>query len=483
MRQDQLSPALVWDLFKEICKVPRPSGKTQQIQAWLIGFAEAHGLEWQRDAAGNVIIRKPAVAGRENAVPVILQGHMDMVCEKNSDTVHDFERDPIDWYVTDDGWMAARGTTLGADNGIGLALGLAALIDENLSHGPLECLFTVDEETGLDGAHALRPDALKGRSLINLDNEDDGYICIGCCGGINTIADFAFETVPAPERLYFFDLSVKGLQGGHSGADIHLGRGNANRLLARFLYAVNKEVPLYLNAFKGGNLSNAIPREASCTAAVPFAFKEQLRVKLNLFEADLKEEFGQVEPNMEWSLASAGPLPEVMAKAQSDAFISALYVCPDGVVAMSNRVPGLVETSTNLASVKAVGEKQWRIVTSQRSTFASAKNDIVSRVTAVFETAGMQLSRTEGYPGWAPNPESPLLDKTVAAYKNLFGEDPVVYAIHAGLECGLFAEKYPDMDMISFGPTMTGVHSPDERVKISTVDKAWQWLSAILSTL
>jgi len=480
MQENALKPSCVWHYFKEICKVPRPSGKTEKIQAWLINFAKEHNFEYVHDEIGNVIIRKPATPGMENATPVILQGHIDMVCEKNGDVHHDFENDPIDWYITDDGWMAARGTTLGADNGIGLALSLAALTDENIKHGPLECLFTVDEETGLYGADALKPGVLKGKALINLDNEDDGYICIGCCGGINTKATFDYTLTDAPEDYFFFTLGVKGLQGGHSGSDINLGRGNANRLLVRFLYDINNSVPLYLVDFKGGNLSNAIPREAVCVAAVPFSFKEELRVRLNLFEADLKAEIGKVEPNMEWYLESTAINKKVIDKKQSDAFLAAMNVCPDGVIAMSNSVEGLVETSTNLAAVKPTGPNQWTIVTSQRSSFESAKNALVNRIDATFKLAGMTVNHTSGYPGWAPNPDSPLLAKMVEAYRGLYNEDPIVYAIHAGLECGLFLEKYPDLDMVSYGPTMTGVHSPDEKVLISTVGKAWDWLVAVL---
>ncbi len=478
-----LKPTAVWQFFEQICQVPRPSYKTRRIQQWLVDFAEKRGLEYVHDKAGNVIIRKPASAGRENACPVILQGHVDMVCEKNGDVVHDFEKDPIDWYLTEDGWMTARGTTLGADNGIGMALSLAVLDDDSLSHGPLECLFTVDEEVGLVGAAGLEPGVLKGKALINLDNEDDGYICIGCAGGVNTMADFHFETEKLPDAYFSFKLAVKGLQGGHSGSDINLGRGNANRLLVRFLKLVNERMPLRISEFRGGNLSNAIPREAYAVGAVPFAEKENLRVMLNLFEADIRAEYGRVEPDIQWTLESFEAPSEVLLKPQSDAFLSAMYVCPDGVVAMSNSVEGLVETSSNLASVKPASEHCWTVTTSQRSSLNSAKRDIVARVSTAFSLAGMDVRHTEGYPGWAPNPDSRLLKVMVSSYERLFGQSPVVYAIHAGLECGLFLEKYPQLDMVSYGPAMYGVHSPDEKVYVPSVEKAWNWLVDVLEQL
>ncbi len=481
---NQLQPASVWHYFQELCKVPRPSFKTQKVQQWLLDFAKEHGLESVHDKTGNVIIRKAATPGMEKAKPVILQGHMDMVCEKNGDVRHDFEKDPIDFYVDGD-WMRARGTTLGADNGIAVAMCLALLAAEDVKHGPIECLFTVDEEVGLVGATNIEPGLLQGKTLINLDSEDDHWLCIGCAGGINTLAQFAFETMPAPAGLFFFKLGITGLKGGHSGTDINAGRGNANQLLVRFLYQESRVNELYITDFKGGNLSNAIPREANCIAAVPFANKEQLRVRLNIFEADLQAEFGQNEPGLKMVLESVEAPATVLKSEYAQRFLQAMYACPNGVIRMNKDMPDQVDTSTNLASVKPTeGKKnQWTIVTSQRSSIESSKLDVVNRVQAIFELAGMETCHTEGYPGWAPNTDSPLLKLMVDVHKDIFGEEPHVYAIHAGLECGLFLQKYPDWDMVSIGPTMRGVHSPDECLYVPSVESIWKYLVATLERL
>lgn len=481
---NQLQPASVWHYFQELCKVPRPSFKTQKVQQWLLDFAKEHGLESVHDKTGNVIIRKAATPGMEKAKPVILQGHMDMVCEKNGDVRHDFEKDPIDFYVDGD-WMRARGTTLGADNGIAVAMCLALLAAEDVKHGPIECLFTVDEEVGLVGATNIEPGLLQGKTLINLDSEDDHWLCIGCAGGINTLAQFAFETMPAPAGLFFFKLGITGLKGGHSGTDINAGRGNANQLLVRFLYQESRVNELYITDFKGGNLSNAIPREANCIAAVPFANKEQLRARLNIFEADLQAEFGQNEPGLKMVLESVEAPATVLKSEYAQRFLQAMYACPNGVIRMNKDMPDQVDTSTNLASVKPTeGKKnQWTIVTSQRSSIESSKLDVVNRVQAIFELAGMETCHTEGYPGWAPNTDSPLLKLMVDVHKDIFGEEPHVYAIHAGLECGLFLQKYPDWDMVSIGPTMRGVHSPDECLYVPSVESIWKYLVATLERL
>ncbi len=441
-------------------------------------------MESVHDKTGNVIIRKAATPGMEKAKPVILQGHMDMVCEKNGDVQHDFEKDPIDFYVDGD-WMRARGTTLGADNGIAVAMCLALLAADDVKHGPIECLFTVDEEVGLVGATNIEPGLLQGRTLINLDSEDDHWLCIGCAGGINTLAQFAFETMSAPAGLFFFKVGITGLKGGHSGTDINAGRGNANQLLVRFLYQESCVNELYITDFKGGNLSNAIPREANCIAAVPFANKEQLRARLNIFEADLQAEFGQNEPGLKMVLESVEAPATVLKPEYAQRFLQAMYACPNGVIRMNKDMPDQVDTSTNLASVKPTeGKKnQWTIVTSQRSSIESSKLDVVNRVQAIFELAGMETCHTEGYPGWAPNTDSPLLKLMVDVHKDIFGEEPHVYAIHAGLECGLFLQKYPDWDMVSIGPTMRGVHSPDECLYVPSVESIWKYLVATLERL
>jgi len=470
-----LEPALVWDFFLRICQIPRPSGKTLAIQDWLLAFAAEKGLESKRDAIGNVLITKPATKGCEQKPTVVLQSHMDMVCEKNADVSHNFETDPIDTYI-DGEWMKAKGTTLGADNGIGIAAQLAVLASEDLQHGPVECLFTVDEETGLYGAFDLKPGFFTGKKLINLDSEDEGQIFIGCAGGMNSKFSFTYKTEPAPSNFFYVKISIKGLTGGHSGDDIEKGRGNANHLLARFLWHENAETDLRLAEYTGGNLSNAIPREASCIAGVPWDQKEQIRVRLNCYLADLEEEFGPLEPGLQLEIESTTAPLEVLSKDDSTRFISVMYACLNGVMAMSHALPGLVETSLNLASVKQGGNKEWIITTSQRSSVETAKHALSHRLEALFSLAGISATHGEGYPGWNPNPDSPLLKDVINAYKELFGTEPEVKAIHAGLECGLFLQKYPGLDMVSFGPTMRGVHSPDERLHIPAVWNFWKLL-------
>jgi len=477
-----LEPALLWDYFLKICRIPRPSGKTRAIQDWLLAFAAEKGLEGKRDAVGNVLISKPATKGLENRQAVVLQAHMDMVCEKNADVSHDFDTDPIEPYI-DGEWLKAKGTTLGADNGIGMAAQLAVLASCDLVHGPVECLFTVDEETGLNGAYGLEPGFFKGTRLINLDSEDEGELFIGCAGGMNSKFSFTYKTEPSPTDYFYIRIVLKGLTGGHSGDDIEKGRGNANHLLARFLWHENAATDLRLADFKGGNLSNAIPREASCIAGVPWDQKEQVRVRLNCYLADLEEAFGSIEPGLKLELESTTAPAEVLSKSDSNRFISVMYACPNGVIAMSYKLPGLVETSLNLASVKQEGDKEWVITTSQRSSLEASKYALSNRLEALFSLAGIHASHGEGYPGWNPNPGSVLVKDVVAAYKDLFGAEPKVRAIHAGLECGLFLQKYPGLDMVSFGPTMRGVHSPDERLHIPAVANFWILLTESLKRI
>jgi dipeptidase D len=484
MNQDinSLEPRLVWDYFRQICFIPRASGKTRELQDWLLRFAVEKGLEAKRDKVGNVLISKPATPGKENASSIVLQSHMDMVCEKNTDSNHNFDIDPIQPWVEGE-WLKAKGTTLGADNGIGMAAQLAVLASDDLQHGPVECLFTVDEETGLNGAFGLEKDFFTASRLINLDSEDEGELFIGCAGGMNSKFTFKHQLEEPPAEYFFFTVTIKGLVGGHSGDDIDKGRGNANHLLARFLYQENASTDLRLSEFTGGNLSNAIPREAQCLAGVPWDEKESVRVRLNCYLADLEDEFGSVEPSMEVLLESAPAPSTVLVKPDSDRFIRAMYGCPIGIQAMSHVVPGLVDTSLNLASVKSSNHCEWVITTSQRSTFESAKKALSQRLEAVFSLAGMTTWHGEGYPGWKPNPESALLKEVVNAYNELFGSSPKVRAIHAGLECGLFLQKYPALDMVSFGPTMRGVHSPDERLHIPAVGNFWKLLVKTLDQI
>lgn len=479
MEKIDLKPASVFHYFKEVSNVPRPSKKEGKIIAYLKAFGEQHNLETKVDEAGNVLIRKPATSGKEHLKTVILQSHVDMVCEKNSDVKHDFLNDPIE-IVIDGEWMKANGTTLGADNGIGVATQLALLAADDIPHGPIECLFTVDEETGLSGAFALQEGFMNGDILLNLDSEDEGEIFIGCAGGIDSVAEFAYKEVAVPTGYFFFRVGVKGLKGGHSGGDIHLGLGNANKILNRFLSQVAAKYDFYLCEINGGNLRNAIPREAYAVCAVPFEAKESVRVDLNIFTADLESELGLIEPDMQFTLESESECAVAIDKETTNRLFKTLYAIPHGVYAMSYDMPGLVETSNNLASVKMVEGHIIKVETSQRSSILSARDDMANTVRAAMELGGAKVSYGSGYPGWKPNPKSEILKIAEASYKRLFGVDAKVKAIHAGLECGLFLDKYPSLDMISFGPTLTGVHSPDERMLIPTVDKFWRHLLDIL---
>jgi dipeptidase D len=474
-----LKPALVWNFFHEINQIPRPSKKEERIIAYLKNFGEKYNLLTKIDETGNVLISKPATKGYEKHKTVILQSHIDMVCEKNSDVVHNFDTDPIQTYIDGD-WLKAKGTTLGADNGIGMSMMLAILASTDLAHPALECLFTVDEETGLTGAFALKPNFLSGELLINLDSEDDGEIFVGCAGGIDTVASLIYKTESTPVDYFGFSVSVKGLQGGHSGDDIDKGLGNANKIVNRFLWNLNKIMDLRLHSFDGGNLRNAIPREAAATACVPFAEKETIRVMFNRYVSDLEIEIGDVEPKLKLALESE-PLQEtVIDKKTSNALLNVLYACPHGVSTMSRDMPGMVETSNNLASVKMKTENTIEIITSQRSSVESSKQDIKQQIEAVFTLAGAKVCHGDGYPGWKPNLKSEILKVATDSYVKLYNDQPKVRAIHAGLECGLFLEKYPFLDMISIGPTMKGVHSPDERLSISATQKCWEWLKDIL---
>lgn len=482
MEKIDLKPAAVFHYFAEICKVPRPSKKEENIIAYLKAFGKQHNLETEVDDAGNVLIRKPATPGKENLKTVILQSHVDMVCEKNSDVEHDFLTDPIE-IVIDGDWMKANGTTLGADNGIGVATELAILAADDIEHGPLECLFTIDEETGLTGAFALKPGFLKGDILLNLDSEDEGEMFIGCAGGMDSVAEFTYQEIDVPAGYFFFRVGVKGLKGGHSGGDIHLGLGNANKILNRFLSQTTKKYDMYLCEIGGGNLRNAIPREAYAVCAVPFEAKESIRVDLNIFTADMENELGKVEPDMKFTLESETSQAKAIDRDTTARLLKTLYAIPHGVYAMSHDIPGLVETSNNLASIKMKEGNVIKIETSQRSSILSSRDDMANTVRAAMELGGAKVSFGNGYPGWKPNPDSEILKVAEASYKKLFGVDAQVKAIHAGLECGLFLDKYPALDMISFGPTLQGVHSPDERMLIPTVNKFWKHLLDILANV
>ena len=479
-----LEPKEVFSIFHEITRIPRPSKHEEKISQWLQDFAKQHNIECYADEAMNVIMRVPATPGYENHPGVILQAHMDMVCEKNNDTQHNFDTDPIETYVDGD-WLKAKGTTLGGDDGIGVAMGLAALTSKTLKHPALECLFTVDEETGLTGAFQLKDGCLKGKRLLNLDSEDDGQIFIGCAGGIDTLGKMHHTAYQPTDTKSLFPVRivVNGLMGGHSGDDINKGRGNANKILVRFLFHVMQNYEGFLLAsFNGGNLRNAIAREAEAVLAVRATDKERLRIDFNQFAATMEAELGDVEKDMHLDLESTDAPKEYIEPKKANALIRALYACPHGVYAMSKDMPGLVETSTNLASVK-MRDGYVEVNTSQRSSVESQKHNIKNMVECALAAACDEVTHGDGYPGWKPNVHSELLEVTKKAYQDLFHKDPQVLAIHAGLECGLFLEKYPYLDMVSVGPQMYGVHSPQERLSIESTGRCWAWVQKTLENL
>ena len=477
-----LEPKTVWEIFDAITQVPRPSKREGKIIDFLIAFAEKHGIEYRKDATGNIVMRKPATPGYESRPAVILQAHMDMVCEKNSDVEFDFDEDPIRTRI-DGEWVKAEGTTLGADDGIGMAAALAVLVDPVSEHGPVEALFTVDEETGLTGAFGLGEGMLEGKYLINLDSEDEGEIFIGCAGGVDTVATFRYATEEAPKNYAYFRLDVSDLVGGHSGDDIDKGRANSNKIAARLLWEGMQSFGLRLSCFDGGNLRNAIPREAYAVFGVREHAKDEFLKRFRLFAEEVKAEFKFSEPKLELSLVELPSVDTVLDAASQRALVYALVGVPNGVIAMSQAMPGLVETSTNLASVKFVGDGRIVVTSSQRSSVESAKTCVMRMVESVFALAGADVVHSDGYPGWAPDPQSKLLAVTKECYRERFGVEPKVRAIHAGLECGLFLEKYPGLEMVSIGPTLRGVHSPDERLEIATVPKFWNLLSDVLKRI
>jgi dipeptidase D len=466
-----LKPSKVFYFFNEITKIPRPSKREEKMSLWLEETGKKMGLETKRDKVGNVLISKPATPGKENVTPVVLQAHMDMVCEKNNDKVFDFDKDAIETYI-DGEWLKAKGTTLGADDGIGIAIALAILDDKELEHGPIEALFTIDEETGLTGAAAVEAGFMKGKMLLNLDSEDEGQFFIGCAGGKDTVATLPCEYEPVEEGCEFFKVEVKGLQGGHSGDDINKGRGNAVKLLARILWNSYSDFNLRIADINAGNLRNAIAREGFAVVALPKEEVDGWKAYLAQMDKTYKDEFHTTDPGVTVAVEPAKAVKEVFEETFQIDVLNALVVCPHGVAAMSQDIPGFVETSTNLASVKVV-DGNVVFTTSQRSSVESKKQAIVDKVSATFWMIGADVVNSDGYPGWNPNPDSEALRVLVEAYHNVFHKEPQVLAIHAGLECGLFSEKYPDMDMVSFGPTLRGVHSPDEKLEIKTVQMCW----------
>ena len=478
-----MEPKQVFAIFEQICQVPRPSKHEERISRWLQDFAAEHGIECIVDEAMNVIMRVPATPGYEDHEGVILQAHMDMVAEKDGDVQHDFLKDPIETYVDGD-FLKAKGTTLGADDGIGIAMALAAITDKELAHPAIECLFTVDEETGLTGAMKLKDGVLRAKRLINIDSEDDGQIFIGCAGGIDTLAKMHYDKcqITNDKSQIAIQLKVYGLMGGHSGDDINKGRANANQLLVWFLARIWPQTELHLASIQGGNLRNAIAREAQAVLVIPMAFKEQIRIEWNHFVAQMEGVFGEVEKDMRLELETTD-MPELfIPDEKAYRLIMALCECPHGMIAMSKEMPGLVETSTNLASIK-MREGYIEVNTSQRSSIEASKHHLKWAVEQALSLACDEVTHGDGYPGWAPNPNSPLLEVVKKAYTDLYKDEPKVLAIHAGLECGLFLEKYPYLDMVSIGPQMYGVHSPQERLSISSTERCYRWLCRTLSTL
>lgn len=478
-----LNPKIVWQYFYEITQIPRPSKKEEKIIKYIIDFAEKHNLKYKKDKVGNIVIEKEATKGKENLKKVILQSHVDMVCEKNSDIKHDFDNDPIKT-VIDGEWLRADGTTLGADNGIGCAAQLAILASNDIEHGPIEALFTVDEETGMTGAMNLEPGFFDAKILLNLDSEDEGELFIGCAGGMGVIAEFKYKHENIPSDFLSLRIDVKGLKGGHSGGDIHVGLGNANKILTRVLYAIRKHnIDFRLCEISGGNLHNAIPREAYAVISVSPNHKEKITILVNEINSDVQNELKKVDPSVSVVLSTNPTQAEnAIEKEVADKLILALYACPHGVLGMSNEIDGLVETSNNLASIK-MRDNSVYVETSQRSSTTSLRNSTSEMVSSVFEMAGACVKIRDPYPGWKPNRDSEILRVCEETYRRLFNKEAKVKAIHAGLECGLILDVFPGLDMVSFGPTLRDVHSPVEKIKIDTVELWWKHLLEVLKNI
>lgn len=479
----ELKPELIWGIFDEITKVPRPSKKEGKIREFLLDFAKRHNIEAKTDAIGNVAMRVPATPGKENAPVVVLQGHMDMVPNQTKPETHNFETDPIETEI-DGEWVHSKGykTTLGADNGIGMAGALAALVDKTYVHGPLEALFTVDEETGLTGAKNVGEGMMTGNILINLDSEDEAQIFLGCAGGIDTIGKFRYTRAAAPAGYQFFTVSLLRFKGGHSGSDIHLGRANANKLLARFLYDCYKAYgDIAIADINGGELRNVIPGNAYAVIGVPADKKEDLRARLNNFTAVIETEYKGIEDSQLVKLESADAPEYVIDGDTAKRVVYCVYSAPNAVIAMSRSIKGMVSTSTNLALIRIEREKDEIVVTtSQRSEEETRKFEIAGEMVAHFKLAGAEVEQGDGYPGWTPNMDSKILKIAVKAYEDLYGITPLCTALHAGLECGNFLVMNPKLDMISFGPTLRDVHTPKESMHIPAVEKFWRHLVRIL---
>lgn len=478
----ELKPELVWSYFQEICSIPRLSKNESKIREYLLNFAKDHGLESKEDQAGNILIIKPSSPGMENRKTVVLQSHMDMVGEKNADHPHDWTKDPIIPIIKGE-WVTANGTTLGADDGIGLASQMAILTDQDISTGKIECLFTVDEESGMTGAINLKPDFFEGRILINLDSEDEGILYIGCAGGMDTVGEMKYKSLTPGADTIALEISVTGLRGGHSGDEIHKGFGNSVKIMNRLLWNLSNDYRISLSNFDGGNLRNAIPREAFATIVAEKKDKLPVQSWIKDFNNLMLTELGNIEKELRISVKDAEMPRQVMSKESQEKLLTSLTACPHGPIAWSKQMDDLVETSTNLASVKFVENNTIRIVTAQRSSIDSSKRDVAAMVESCMKLAGATVEHSAGYPGWRPNLSSEILKITLNSYRKLFGKDPQVRAIHAGLECGLIFEKYNGIDMISFGPTIRGAHTPEEKIEIRTAQMFWDLLLDVLGNL
>jgi len=470
----KLKPEPIWRHFHALTQIPRPSKKEEQVRAYLKKFGEDLKLETIVDEIGNVIIKKPATKGFEDRKGVIIQGHMDMVPQKNADTDHDFEKDPIDAYIDGD-WVTAKGTTLGADNGMGVAAGMAVLEATDIEHGPVEVLITMDEETGMTGAENLKAGLLDGDILMNLDSEDEGELYIGCAGGVDTNGELAYKAEKTPDGMAAYKITVKGLKGGHSGLDIHLGRGNANKIMNVLLMTASDKYGLRVSDIQGGSLRNAIPRESFVMAIVPEADKENFEAFVKEFESIAQDEFKKADEGLVVFAESADLPKTVMDEKAQKSLYDAVAGCPNGTIKMSESVKGVVETSTNLAIVKSDGKK-IDLCTLNRSLVDADRDKLSNEIKAVFEASGLKVTVEGAYPGWKPNPDSDILKEMKEIYNKKYGKVPEVKVIHAGLECGILGATYPEWDMISFGPTIRNPHSPDEKVKIDTVEMFYDFL-------
>jgi dipeptidase D len=478
----ELEPKTVWTYFSDLNAVPRPSKKEERVIAFIMEFGKSLGLDTRRDEVGNVLIKKPASTGREDRPTIALQSHLDMVHQKNSDTKFDFSSEGIRMLLEDD-WVRAEGTTLGADNGIGVACAMAMLASKDLPHPPLEALFTIDEETGMTGAKGLKGGLMSAKYLLNLDTEDDGELCIGCAGGVDVVAEGDYPTEPLAADSVVLKITLSGLAGGHSGMEIHLGRGNANKLMNRALSRASQECALQLVEVDGGGLRNAIPRESHAIVAVPKGEVSALRAVLDELQSVLQVEYHTTDSDL--SLKAEVIEGSATAVAGSDfqrSFLRAVYSLPNGIYRLSPEVDGLVQTSSNLARV-VVKDGTYHVACLVRGSVDTEKRDMAESITCALEQIGAKVKKSGDYPGWAPKPDSEVVHVMKKIYSELFGHEPHVVACHAGLECGILGQNYPDMEMISFGPNIRGAHSPDERVQVSSVQKIWTLLTETLARL